>query len=86
MATFANVFAPEKYGMLPTTAAVEVESPPNEIAGAVPPEEIIGQVPVTAVTVPVPPPTQTPAIAKHPAIRLIPLAAVELAEVPERFK
>ena len=29
VATFAKVFAPEKYGMLPTTAAVEVERPPK---------------------------------------------------------
>ncbi len=31
VATFANVFAPEKYGMLLMTAAVEVERPPNVI-------------------------------------------------------
>src|SRR3989344_8519077 len=29
VATFANVLTPEKYGMLPCTAAVEVESPPK---------------------------------------------------------
>ena len=32
VATFANVFTPEKYGMLPTTADEEVESPPKDIA------------------------------------------------------
>ena len=41
MAILANVFAPEKYGMLPTTAEVEVESPPNPIVA---PESVIGQV------------------------------------------
>ena len=86
VATFAKVFTPEKYGMLPITAAVEVESPPNEIAGVDPFEEIIGQVPVTAVIVPPPPPTHVPFTAKQPAERLMPLAAVELAEVPDRFK
>ena len=50
VATFANVLAPLKYGMLPMTAAVEVERPPNEMTGVVPPEEMMGQVPVTAVT------------------------------------
>lgn len=32
VATLANVLAPLKYGMLPTTAAVEVERPLKEIA------------------------------------------------------
>ncbi len=32
VATFAKVFTPEKYGMLPMTAVVEVERPLNEIA------------------------------------------------------
>ena len=32
VATFANVLAPEKYGMLPTTAADVVERPPNDMA------------------------------------------------------
>src|SRR3989338_2331090 len=50
VATFAKVFTPEKYGMLPTTAAVDVESPPKVRLGVVPPEEMRGQVPVTAVT------------------------------------
>ena len=55
VATFANVLTPLKYGMLPTTAGVEVASPPHVMFGVVPPEEIIGHVPVTAVTVPPPP-------------------------------
>ena len=50
VATFANVLTPLKYGMLPTTAAVEVESPPNEMVGVVPPLEMIGHVPETDVT------------------------------------
>src|SRR3989344_5169121 len=48
--TFAKVFTPEKYGMLPTTAAVDVESPPKVRLGVVPPLEMMGQVPVTEVT------------------------------------
>ena len=39
VATFANVFAPEKYGMFPTTAAVDVESP---LKPTVAPERVIG--------------------------------------------
>lgn len=35
VATFANVLTPEKYGILPTTAGVEVESPPNVTVFAV---------------------------------------------------
>ncbi len=35
--TFANVLAPEKYGMLPTTAGEEVPRPRNENA----PEELL---------------------------------------------
>ena len=50
MATLAKVFTPEKYGMLPWTAAVEVERPPKEMVGVLPPLEMIGQVPVTLVT------------------------------------
>ena len=45
VATFANVLAPLKYGMLPMTAAVDVESPRKEIAE---PETLIGKVPVMA--------------------------------------
>ena len=41
VATFAKVFTPEKYGMFPTTAAVEVDRPPNE---SVSPERITGHV------------------------------------------
>ena len=41
VATLANVFAPEKYGMLPMTAADDVESPLNPIVA---PERVIGQV------------------------------------------
>ena len=52
VATFANVLAPLKYGMLPMTAAVDVERPPKVRFGVEPPEEMIGQVPVTAVTPP----------------------------------
>ena len=50
VATFAKVLALEKYGMLPTTAAVEVERPPKEIAGVVPPLLMIGKVPDTEET------------------------------------
>src|SRR3989344_3165759 len=50
VAAFAKVFTPEKYGMLPTTAAVDVESPPKVRLGVVPPLEMMGQVPVTEVT------------------------------------
>jgi len=35
VATFANVFAPEKYGMFPVTAADDVDSPVNESADPV---------------------------------------------------
>ena len=42
VATFAKVLAPLKYGMLPTTAAVEVERPEKEIAE---PDTAIGKVP-----------------------------------------
>ena len=38
--TLANVFAPEKYGMLPVTADDEVERPLNP---TVAPERVIGQ-------------------------------------------
>ena len=41
VATFANVFTPEKYGMLPTTAAVDVDSPLNP---TVTPPRVIGHV------------------------------------------
>jgi hypothetical protein len=41
VAVFANVFAPEKYGMLPMTAALVVESPLNPIVA---PESVMGQV------------------------------------------
>jgi hypothetical protein len=41
VATFANVLGPEKYGMFPTTAAEEVESPLNPITA---PLRVIGQV------------------------------------------
>ena len=41
VATFANVLAEEKYGMLPTTAADDVESPLNP---TVAPESVIGKV------------------------------------------
>ena len=41
VATLANVLAPEKYGMLPMTAADVVESPLNP---RVAPERVIGQV------------------------------------------
>ena len=41
VATLANVLAPEKYGMLPVTAADEVESPLNP---RVAPVNVIGQV------------------------------------------
>src|ERR1019366_4447561 len=50
VATLAKVLTPLKYGMLPMTAAVEVESPPNEMVGVLPPLEMIGKVPVTLVT------------------------------------
>ena len=40
---------------------------------------------VLEVVVPTPP-THVPLTAKQPAVRLIPLAAVELAEVPDKFK
>src|SRR3989344_3008517 len=43
VATLAKVFTPEKYGRLPTTAWVEVESPPKE---SVAPVSICGQVAV----------------------------------------
>src|SRR3989338_7836961 len=43
VATFAKVLTPEKYGRFPTTAAVEVESPPKE---SVAPVSICGQVAV----------------------------------------
>jgi len=39
VATFANVFAPEKYGMFPTTATVDVESPSKP---TVAPERVTG--------------------------------------------
>ena len=41
VATFAKVFAPEKYGILPTTPAVDVERPLNP---SVAPESVIGHV------------------------------------------
>src|SRR3989338_4801376 len=41
VATFANVLTPEKYGMLPCTAAVVVESPPKD---SVSPVRMTGQV------------------------------------------
>ncbi len=41
VATFANVLTPLKYGILPVTAAVEVESP---LKPTVAPERVIGQV------------------------------------------
>ena len=41
VATFAKVLTPEKYGMLPWTAAVLVESPPKESVSSV---RITGQV------------------------------------------
>ena len=41
VATFAKVFTPEKYGMFPTTAAVEVESPPKPMVA---PPKVIGHV------------------------------------------
>jgi hypothetical protein len=44
VATFANVFTPEKYGIFPTTAADEVESPPKLSAFPLIPLTIIGQV------------------------------------------
>ena len=54
VATLANVFTPLKYGMLPITAAVEVERPPNvrvpEVV-IVPPR--MGNVLAILVTVPV---------------------------------
>src|SRR3989344_3717881 len=40
VATFANVLTPEKYGMLPCTAAVVVESPPKD---SVSPVRMTGQ-------------------------------------------
>src|SRR3989344_7679367 len=43
VATLAKVFTPEKYGMFPMTAAVEVERPPKE---RVAPVSICGQVAV----------------------------------------
>ena len=55
VATFAKVFTPEKYGMFPTTAAVEVERPPKVMFGVAPPVEERGQVAVTSVTEPPPP-------------------------------
>src|SRR3989344_6516072 len=67
VATFAKVFTPEKYGMLPTTAAVEVERPSKVRLGVVPPEEMRGQVPVTLVT---------PAAAEEVAIQLMPLVVL----------
>src|ERR1039457_5879239 len=50
VATLAKVLTPEKYGMLPCTAAVEVERPPKERVGVLLPLLMIGQVPVTLVT------------------------------------
>ena len=47
VATLAKVFAPEKYGMLPMTAADEVERPLNEMA-PVPLLYAIGNVPERA--------------------------------------
>ena len=46
----AKVLGPEKYARLPTTAAVEVESPPKLSVGVLPPEETIGHEPDTLVT------------------------------------
>lgn len=50
VAIFAKVLTPEKYGMFPTTAAEEVDSPANERVGVEPPEDWIGNVPETLVT------------------------------------
>jgi hypothetical protein len=50
VATFAKVLALEKYGILLTTAAVEVERPPKERVGVEPPEDMIGQVAESEVT------------------------------------
>ena len=46
VATLANVFIPEKYGMLPKTAAEEVERPPkvNVLSADKSPPPCIGQV------------------------------------------
>ena len=41
VATFAKVLAPEKYGIFPTVAALEVDRPLNP---TVAPESVIGQV------------------------------------------
>ena len=74
VATFAKVLTPLKYGMLPCTAAVEVESPPNEMTGVVPPEEMIGHVPVTLETPPSPAAErQVPLMAKQPLAIFNPL-------------
>ena len=50
VATLAKVLTPEKYGMLPWTAAVDVERPPKERIGVFPPVLMIGKVPVTEET------------------------------------
>ena len=49
VATLAKVLAPLKYGMLPTTAAEEVERPPNEMALV---ERMRGQEKVRALSLP----------------------------------
>jgi hypothetical protein len=50
VATLASVFTPEKYGMFPTTALLDVPIPAKVRVGVLPPVDCIGNVPVTDVT------------------------------------
>lgn len=69
VATFANILTPEKYGILPTTAAVEVERPLKPkvpVVVIVPP--VIGQAVAIDVTEPVPQVTQEIVIGEEPSV------------------